>query len=90
MERMCTGANIIDDILVSVVPKPLILTDVNDDCKIKIFEYLIWSDLLSIAESNKQLRVAVCDVFERKYGDAELTFDSFKGLVTFGNFLNIL
>ena len=73
MEQMCIDPNTAADNLLDVVPKPIILTDVNDYCKIKIFEYLIWSDLLNVAESNKQLRAAVCDVFKRKYGNAILS-----------------
>lgn len=72
MEQMCNGTYKIDDNSMDTVPEPLILTDVNDFCKIKVFEYLIWSDLLSVAETNKQLRVAACDVFKRKYGIAKL------------------
>lgn len=68
MEQIRTGAYKIVDNL-DTVPEPLILTDVNDDCKIKIFEHLIWSDLLSLCETSKQLRVASSDVFKRKYGN---------------------
>lgn len=48
------------------------LIDLNDYCKIKIFENLEWKELLSVAESNKQLRVAACDVFKRKCSKGKL------------------
>lgn len=76
MEQICSGAYKIDDNLSDIVPKPLILTDVNDYCKIKVFDHLIWSDLLSVAETNKQLRMAACDVFKRKYGNKTLALTS--------------
>lgn len=48
--------------------EPLKLTSINDDCKIKVFEYLDWADLLNLSETCKQLHVAVCDVFKRNFG----------------------
>lgn len=72
MEQMWAGADRIDDNLFEIVPQPLILTDVNDYCKIKIFEYLTCTDLLSVSETNEQLRGAVCDVFKQKYFFAKI------------------
>lgn len=48
------------------------LPNINDDCKEHIFEYLDWSDLLTLADTNKQLYTAVCQVFKRKYGNAKI------------------
>lgn len=48
------------------------LASINDDCKARIFEYLEYKDLISIAETSKQLHIAVHDVFKRKYGNGKL------------------
>lgn len=48
-------------------PEPLNLTTIPDECKICIFEYLNWPDLLSLAETNKELNKMVYLVFNRKY-----------------------
>lgn len=76
MEQIRADAYKIVDNKLDTSPEPLILTDVNDYCKIKIFEHLTWSELLSCAETNKQLRVAACVVFKRKYGNARLKLAS--------------
>lgn len=49
------------------------LSNMNDDCKEFIFEHLDWQDLLSIADTNKQLYSAACRVFKRKYGNAKIS-----------------
>lgn len=54
--------------------EPPNLSNINDDCKEHIFEYLDWSGLLSIADTNKQLRVAACAVFKRNYGNLKICF----------------
>lgn len=56
----------------SVIVEPLNLSNINDDCKHAIFEHLDWLDLLSLADTNKQLYPAVCGVFRRKYGNAKI------------------
>lgn len=48
------------------------LTTINDDCKARIFEYLKLSDLISIAETSKELHTSVRDVFKRRYGHGKL------------------
>lgn len=52
------------------------LTTINDDCKQLIFEHLDWIDLISVADTSKQLYTSVCGVFKRKYGgnDARVDF----------------
>lgn len=49
--------------------EPLNLTTINNDCKELIFEYLKWPDLISVADTSKQLYTSVCRVFNRKYGN---------------------
>lgn len=44
------------------------ITDVNNDCLVRVFEYLSFDDLLSIAEANKRLRQAAGFVFARAFG----------------------
>ncbi|XP_037051268.1 uncharacterized protein LOC119085114 [Bradysia coprophila] len=48
------------------------LLRVNLDCKMKIFEYLGYRDLISIAETCKQLHAVASDVFKRKFGKGKL------------------
>lgn len=50
--------------------EPWNLSNISDDCKELIFEHLDWADLLSLADTNKQLYAAVCRVYKRKYGNA--------------------
>lgn len=50
------------------------LTTINNDCKELIFEFLAWEDLLSVADTSKELYSSVCRVFKRKYG-SNLTVD---------------
>lgn len=50
------------------VPEPLSLTTINNDCKELIFQHLEWEDLLSLADTSKQLYSPVCYIFKRKYG----------------------
>lgn len=52
--------------------EPMNLSTINDDCKEFIFEHLDWPDLLSCADTNKQLYTAICRVFKRKYGNAKI------------------
>lgn len=52
--------------------EPLNLTDLNDYCKIRIFEHLNWSDLLTLSEISNQLKTSACDVFKRKCSKGEL------------------
>ncbi|XP_031639581.1 uncharacterized protein LOC116351603 [Contarinia nasturtii] len=49
------------------------LTDINDDCKTLIFKHLEWKDLISVAETSKQLYKAACDVYKQKYGKGRLS-----------------
>lgn len=49
------------------IPESLNLTTIPDECMLCIFEYLNWPDLLSLAETNKELSKMVCFVFSRKY-----------------------
>lgn len=51
----------------SEVAEPLNLVTINYDCKEHIFEYLEYPDLISLADTSKQLRVAIVRVFNRKY-----------------------
>lgn len=60
------------DLNLTEVIQPTKLTDINDDCKILIFEYLDWLDLINVAETTKQLHSAAHDVFQRKYGCEEI------------------
>lgn len=53
-------------------PELLNLTTIIDDCKVEIFQYLQWQDLMSIAETNKQLYAAVCLAFRQKYGTGKV------------------
>lgn len=52
--------------------EPINLTDLNEFCKIKIFEHLNWSDLVNTAETSNQLKPYACDVIKRKYGKGQL------------------
>lgn len=51
---------------------PINLTTLNDDCKQHIFDYLEWSDLVSVADTSKQLRTAVYRTFQGKYRNANI------------------
>lgn len=57
---------------VLVQSEPSNLSNINNDCKELIFEHLEWLDLLNLADTNKQLNVAVCRVFKRKYSSAKI------------------
>lgn len=57
-----------DDHNLSTTSQPLNLTSIDDDVKILIFEYLKWSDLISVAETSKTLCAAACYVYKQKYG----------------------
>lgn len=48
------------------------LTSINDDCKLEIFKYLEFEDLINVAETSKQLHTAAEDIFKRKYGGGRL------------------
>lgn len=52
--------------------QPLKLTTIDEDSKILIFEHLELIDLISLAETSKELYAAVCDVYKRKYGKTEI------------------
>lgn len=43
------------------------LITINNDCKELIFEFLEWPDLISLADTSKELKSSVCRVFRRKY-----------------------
>lgn len=63
--------------LLDILPEdqvPLKLTTINNDCKELIFDYLEWQDLINIADSSKQLYIAACGVFKRKYGNSKIDF----------------
>lgn len=66
MEHMCADESL------NICSEPLNLTDLNDYCQIKLFEYLNWLDLLNIAEASKQLKSSAFDVFKRKYSKGQL------------------
>lgn len=51
----------------NILSEPLNLTNLNDYCKMKIFENLGCLDLLNTADTSKQLQPSVCDVFKREY-----------------------
>lgn len=51
------------------------LTSINYDCKLKIFEYLEYADLINIAETSKKLHTAAHAAFKRKYGQGTLIID---------------
>lgn len=53
--------------------EPLNLTEINDDCKILIFKHLEWKDLISVAETSKQLYKAACEVYKQKFGKGRLS-----------------
>lgn len=44
------------------------ITDLNDDCLEKIFDYLSLEELLNVADANKWLYVASASVYRRKFG----------------------
>lgn len=48
------------------------LIDIDDDVKIRIFEYLDMPNLIRVAETSKNLHNAASDVYRRKYGNKEL------------------
>lgn len=54
--------------------EPINLLTINNDCKEIIFDHLGWLDLLNIADTSKQLYLAVCHSFKRKYGNAKIDF----------------
>lgn len=60
----------------AIISQPLTLTSIGDDIKILIFEFLEWSDLISLAETSKTLYVAACDVYKRKYSKGRLTLET--------------
>lgn len=45
----------------------MILATINDDCKEIIFNKLGVLDLLNAADASKELNMAACDFFKRKY-----------------------
>lgn len=55
--------------------EPLGLATINNDCKELIFEHLEWIDLLSLADTSKQLNLSVCRTFKRKYGGIDSQID---------------
>lgn len=69
-ESIESSAQMVENSLVTA--ESLDLTNINNDCKEIIFEYLEWLDLLSLADTNKQLYTAVCHVFKRKYGNTKM------------------
>lgn len=60
--------------ILSIESEPLTLVTINNDCKELIFEHLEVKDLVNIAETNKELKTAVCAVFRRKYGNKIITY----------------
>lgn len=52
--------------------QPLKLTTIDEDSRISIFEYLELIDLISLADTSKELHAAVCDVYKRKYGKVQI------------------
>lgn len=55
---------------VPYISAPTDLTALNDDCKQHIFNYLKWTDLISLADASKQLRTAVYWAYQRNYRNA--------------------
>lgn len=76
MEQVCAGACKFEDESLDIDLEPLNLTALNEFCKIEIFKHLEWRDLLNVAETSKQLKSSVCDVYERKYGKIRLYLHS--------------
>lgn len=50
------------------------ITNINEDCKEYIFQYLEWMDLLNVADCSKLFHTAVGFVLKKKYHKAYVTF----------------
>lgn len=59
------------------------LTDVNVDCLEHIFKNLNLVDLLNVADSNKQLKLAADLVFESQFGKHSVSIDLYPRHITF-------
>lgn len=53
--------------ILSIESEPLTLVTINNDCKELIFDHLKVKDLVNIAETNKQLKTAVCEPHEQPH-----------------------
>lgn len=72
--EICNGPNTCEiDCNSLEIMEPSNLTTINDDCKMQIFKYLDYIDLISIAETSKQLHTAAHNVFKQKYGNGKVT-----------------
>lgn len=47
---------------------PTTITDLNDDCLIKCFNYLDFNSLIKVSDASVWLRPAANDVYKRKFG----------------------
>lgn len=68
MEQMSVDACKAEDESLDICLEPLNLTGINTFCKIEIFKYLDWQNLLNIAETSNQLKSSACEVYKQKYG----------------------
>lgn len=67
------------------------ITDMNDDCLEKIFEYLDPQSLFNVGVSNKYLNISANTVFKRKYGQKKVYIGSiFVSPLASLNFLDIV
>lgn len=48
---------------------PTEITDLNDDCLVKVFSYLDLQSLFNVAIANEWLRPAAADVYKRRFGE---------------------
>lgn len=53
---------------------PTSITDLNDDCLIKCFNYLDWCSLIKVAIASEWLRPAANEVYKRKFRSKKITF----------------
>lgn len=60
------------------ISTPINLIDLDDDCKQHIFDHLEWTDLLTLADTSKQLRKAVYRSFNRKHRNAKIDMGVFR------------
>lgn len=62
---------------------PLKITDVNDDCLERIFDYLNANDLNNVAEATRRFVPAARMVYRRKYSDQVIVIRGFSRNISF-------
>lgn len=58
--------------------QPMKITDVIDDCLLKIFDYLDSASLFNVAVANERLRPTASMIYKRKFGAMEVKIKSNK------------